>query len=110
MSKKNEDKAVAPIPMSTEIARKGINTDSDFAAVFSALIGDTLSGAINPNVTNAACNSAGKLLKMFELRHKYGAAAGQIRFDGEMPCKAEDDPRSKALAKLTPEERKALGL
>lgn len=105
----SDEQPVTAVPMSTEIARRGIKTDGDFAAVFTALIGDTLSGAINPNVCNAACNSAGKLLKMFELRHKYGATAGSIRFDGSVPA-IDESARSLALAKLTPEERKALGL
>lgn len=108
MTKKNEEE-VTTVPLSTEIARRGIKTDGDFAAVFTALIGDTLSGAINPNVCNAACNSAGKLLKMFELRHKYGGTAGSVRLDGTTPPPNEA-ARAMALAKLTLEERKALGL
>lgn len=95
------------IPLSAEIARRGIHNDDDFAAVFTALIGDTLSGVVNPNVTNAACNSAGKVLKMVELRQKYGATAGSIR----LADNGKDvDPRDRALAKLSDDERKLLGV
>lgn len=111
MDKKNETETKTDpvqLPLSTEIARRGINTDADFAAVFTALIGDTLSGAINPNVTNAACNSAGKVLKMFELRQKYGVSSGALRFTG--PVTNTDDARKLALSKLSAEERQLLGL
>jgi len=99
------------LPASTEIAQRGINTDADFAAVFTALIGDTLSGAINPNVTNAACNSAGKLLKMFELRQKYGTQPGALRFaEAVTSSTTTPDAKALAMAKLSVEERKLLGL
>lgn len=38
----------------------------------SALMTDTISGAITPSVTNAVCNAGSKLLKMAELEQKYG--------------------------------------
>lgn len=99
-----------PIPLSSEIASRGIRTDADFAAVFTALIADTLSGAVNPNVTNAACNSAGKVLKMFELRQKHGSPkGGPLKLIDTTP-QPTDGVRQAALAKLTPEERAALGV
>ena len=107
---KKDDVKVARVPASTEIAQRGIHTDADFAAVFTALIGDTLSGAINPNVTNAACNSAGKLLKMFELRQKYGPQPGALRFAEVAAAAAPTEARASALAKLTADERKLLGV
>lgn len=33
---------------------------------------DLITGAITPNVGNATCNAAGKLLKVVEMQHKYG--------------------------------------
>lgn len=109
MTEEEQKQKPAKTPLSTEIALKGITTDADFAAVFTALIGDTLAGHINPNVTNAACNAAGKTLKMLELRQKYGAASGRISMiGGEDPL--PKDQKQAALAKLTPEERKLLGL
>lgn len=38
----------------------------------SALLSDTITGKIDPRVSNAACNISGKLLKVVELQHKYG--------------------------------------
>lgn len=112
MSKNEKETA---IPKSTELAKKGIYTDKDFAAVFTALIGDTLSGATNPNVTNAACNAAGKLLKMIELRRKYGppdagdndsmALVGAPKTPTNPPLVT----RESVLDKLSDEERRAIG-
>ena len=59
-------------PKSLLLAQHGIHTANQFAGVFSAMIGDVLSGAISPGVTNAACNAGGKLLKVVEMQQKYG--------------------------------------
>lgn len=40
-----------------------------------ALISDVIDGSLSPVVANAACNAGGKLLKVVELEHKYGAFA-----------------------------------
>lgn len=32
---------------------------------------DVIRGSVSPEVTNAACNAGGKLLKMVELEYKY---------------------------------------
>ena len=59
-------------PESVEIAGKGVKTSKDFARVMSALMGDVLSGTVDPRTANAVCNAGGKLLKMVEMQHKYG--------------------------------------
>jgi len=38
----------------------------------SALMSDLIEGAVTPNVSNAVVNAGGKLLKVVELRLKYG--------------------------------------
>lgn len=38
----------------------------------SAMMSDLIDGRITPNVGNAACNAGGKLLKVVELKLKYG--------------------------------------
>lgn len=38
----------------------------------SALMSDVISGAVTPQITNAACNAGGKMLKMVDLEYKYG--------------------------------------
>jgi hypothetical protein len=43
----------------------------------SALMTDVISGKLSPEVTNAACNAGGKLLKMVELEYKYASEAGR---------------------------------
>ena len=61
-----------PLPKSLEIADRGINTGAQFAEVMSAMISDTLAGRITPSVCNAACNPAGKLLKVVEMQQRWG--------------------------------------
>lgn len=39
----------------------------------SALMTDLIEGRVSPGIGNAACNAGGKLLKVVELQHKYGA-------------------------------------
>ncbi len=43
----------------------------------SALISDLTLGRIAPNVANAACNAAGKLLRVVELEHRFGNPKGR---------------------------------
>lgn len=59
-------------PRSLEIAQRGIKTDSDFANMMSALMSDLIEGKVTPSVGNATCNAGGKLLKVVELKYKYG--------------------------------------
>lgn len=62
------------VPRSMQLAERGVNTGSEFASLMSALLSDTISGKIDPRVSNAACNISGKLLKVVELQFKYGKA------------------------------------
>jgi hypothetical protein len=51
-----------------------IETSRDFANFMSLLMGDIVSGRIDPRTANAACNAGGKLLRVVELEHKIGRA------------------------------------
>lgn len=62
---------------SLPIAGRGVNTSQDFRNLMSALMTDVIQGSVTPDVTNAACNAGGKLLKMVELEYKF--ASGQVR-------------------------------
>lgn len=64
---------------SLAIAQEGIETSSDFRNMMSALMSDVIRGALSPEVTNAACNAGGKLLKMVELEHKYASMKPERR-------------------------------
>jgi hypothetical protein len=75
---KHNQKPVEP-PRSLAIAQKGIKTDSDFAALMSSLMSDLVEGKIIPSVGNATCNAGGKLLKVVEMRCKYGTKNGEHR-------------------------------
>lgn len=63
-------------PRCLGIAAKGIKTDADFANMMSALMSDIVEGRVTPSVGNATCNAGGKLLKVVEMRYKYGTDAG----------------------------------
>jgi len=71
---KKNSQAVEAAPKSITLAEKGVHTGADFASVMSALLTDTIAGRIDPQVSNASCNIAGKLLKVVELQYKYGKA------------------------------------
>lgn len=72
--KKNTSGIAADAPKSIQLAERGVHTGADFASVMSALLTDTIAGRIDPQVSNASCNIAGKLLKVVELQYKYGKA------------------------------------
>lgn len=59
-------------PRSLAIAQRGVETSGDFTQLMSALMGDLLEGSIDASVGNAVVNAGGKMLKVVELRLKYG--------------------------------------
>jgi len=61
---------------SLPLARAGVKTDREFAGLMSALMSDLIEGNITPAVGNAAVNAGGKLLKVVEMRHRYGSQSG----------------------------------
>ena len=82
-------------PRSLDLAAKGIQTDKDFAKFMSSLMSDIIEGTVTPGVGNAACNAGGKLLKIVELKYKYGTPHGDdqkgiVLTDGEE--KGESQP------------------
>src|SRR3990167_1518835 len=70
--KKNALRTQKDTPRSVVLAERGIHTGADFASVMSALLSDTIAGRVDPQISNAACNISGKLLKVVELQFKYG--------------------------------------
>ena len=57
---------------SSQVAKGGIRTGSDFANLMSSLMSDVIEGKVSPQVANATVNAGGKLLKVVELQLKYG--------------------------------------
>jgi hypothetical protein len=81
MAKRKKDSAnVEKAPTAAKLADAGIATGADFSRVMAALLADTVAGRIEPNRANAACNVAGKLIRMVEMQHKYGK---QVNGSGE---------------------------
>lgn len=68
-------------PRSLSIAQRGVKTGDDFARMMSALMSDLIEGRVTPSVGNATCNAGGKLLKVVEMKYKYGtnSEGGQPR-------------------------------
>ena len=64
--------AAARRPACQPIAEAGITTSKEFAAFMSALLSDIICGRINHREANAACNAAGKMLKIIEMQIRYG--------------------------------------
>ncbi len=64
---------------SIAIASEGVKTAGDFANLMSALMSDLIEGKLTPAVGNAACNAAGKLLKIVEMNQRYGKGDGAER-------------------------------
>lgn len=60
-------------PRSVALFAGGVRTAEDFARAMSALMGDLAEGAISPGVGNAIVNAGGKMLKVVEMQHRYGA-------------------------------------
>jgi hypothetical protein len=52
-------------------AERGVQSSADFRNLMSALMTDVIRGSLSPEVTNAACNAGGKILKMVEMEYKF---------------------------------------
>lgn len=63
-------------PKMLQFSERGIRTDADFANMMSALITDLAAGDISPQTGNAICNAGGKLLKVYEMKYRYGKEPG----------------------------------
>lgn len=63
-------------PRSLAIASAGVKTGTEFASLMSALMSDVIQGRLSPQISNAAVNAGGKLLKMVEMEYKYGPRGG----------------------------------
>ena len=66
-----------PVAKCVSIAARGVTTDRDFASLMSAIMGDLAQGALAPEVGNAMVNAGGKLLKVVEMRLRYGTKDGE---------------------------------
>ena len=65
-----------PTPLSVEIASRGIRNDQNAGDFLSALIGDVMTEAVAPRLANTSINAMGKLLKVVEMREKFGRPEG----------------------------------
>ena len=72
---KTKAKGSKTVPQSLQVAAGGVKTGTDFANLMSTLMTDLIAGKVTPQVGNAVCNAGGKLLKIVEMKHKYGVAS-----------------------------------
>lgn len=66
------DNATESMSPSAAVAAEGVGTVRQFVRLMEAIMQDTLTGRIGPEVAKATVNAGGKLLKAVELQHKYG--------------------------------------
>jgi hypothetical protein len=55
-----------------QLAQNGVQTSQEFCDLMSSLMTDVLTGKVDPDVANAACNAGGKVIRLVELQYKYG--------------------------------------
>lgn len=68
---------VLPEARSAALARQGVSTGTEFAALMSALMSDVIEGRMSPVVSNAAVSAGRNLLKVVEMEYKYGGLVEQ---------------------------------
>ena len=61
-----------PTPNSLAISEKGVSTAGEFASLMSTLMGDIIAERIDPLVANATIRAGTNLLKIVEMKYKYG--------------------------------------
>lgn len=68
-------KALAAVetPASVAIASRGIRDDQDAAEYLTSLIGDVMTEKVPVRIANTGINAMGKLLKLVDMRQKYGS-------------------------------------
>jgi hypothetical protein len=59
----SQEAATSTRARSMSLASKGIRNSEQFTSLMGALMSDVLEGKITPQVANATCNAAGKMLK-----------------------------------------------
>ena len=68
-------KPPAQEPRSLAPFQAGVKTAHQLCGAMSLLMGDVIARRLAPNVSNAVCNAAGKMLKAAEMQQKYGTNA-----------------------------------
>lgn len=70
-------------PKSAQVAANGIHTSSDFVNFMGALMGDLVEGKIDPDTADAAVRAGDSLLKVVEMRLKYGFKNEAVELDAQ---------------------------
>jgi hypothetical protein len=105
-------------PKCAAIAEAGITNSQQTIAYLSALIADASAGRVTTGLVHGTCNAIGKMLRVVEMEVRYGTVGGGANGEkclsfvqgGHAEPKPAPVSREQALAKLSPEERAALGL
>jgi hypothetical protein len=74
-----QENATSASAKSLTVARRGIETSTDFKQIMSSMMADLLQNKVSPQIANAVCNSGGKLLKVVEMELKYATKQGASR-------------------------------
>lgn len=105
-------------PKCAAIAEAGITNSQQTIAYLSALIADASSGRVTTGLVHGTCNAIGKMLRVVEMEVRYGTVNGGgngekcLNFVQGSSQAAAQPPviKQQALAKLTADERVALGI
>ena len=61
------------VARSVEIASGGIGDTRDLCRFGTALLGDIMTGSVNPKIANPVCRTGNLILRSAEMEQKYGA-------------------------------------
>lgn len=102
-------------PKCVAIAERGITNSQQAIEYLSALIADGSAGRVTTGLMHGTCNAMGKMLRVVEMEARFGTAIGSgqekvLDFVATKKGVTDNDPRALALAKLTEDEVRLLGL
>lgn len=103
------------VPKCVSIAEAGITNSQQAIRYLSALIADGSAGRVTPGSMHANCNAVGKMLRVVEMEARFGTALGSgpekvLEFLAPNGKPPQLELAQRALAKLSLEERRVLGL
>ncbi len=107
-----------PEPKSRPLAANCTRSVDDLVAFMSAEIEDLSNGSLSRGVADSTTRKVNAILKAVEMKHRYGSGRDggektlllREQADGSFARAETSEVRRSAIAKLTDEERKALGV
>lgn len=94
--------AVEAVPRSQAIINQGLRTDKECAEYLTALMADMQNATVPVRVGNACLNGVGKLLKLVDMRQRYGdpEKSRTLQLVPESPEEVIDHRRQELMRQL----------